>query len=317
MVDLNFKSMAKLTQIQKLDLIPSAIEAYLSDNSTTQVALAKLAGIDKAYVNQIAKSNEFIGKAKIADKYYEAIALAIGYKLEVTHWQHFNTFNFKLACVSIDAARIKKERLGIDGLTGLGKTYISTAYKRKFPKQVIVIKCSAIHNAKEFAKEFAEAVGITPIGTKGFLIKQACKAVKNIGDNPIVMIDEFENSKLSHIIPTIKVISDELEGCASVIIIGIGVKKMLQDAAEREKNGFVQVNRRWSFSWVKLDPNISEDIGLICDELGIKNRAAQNWLKNRVHDLDSLKRICVSALEEAEISGQEVTISLLNELFPL
>lgn len=74
--------MAKLTQIQKLDTIPSEIERYLSENSTTQVALAQLAGIDKAYVNQIAKGNEFIGKAKIADKYYEAIALAIGYKLE-------------------------------------------------------------------------------------------------------------------------------------------------------------------------------------------------------------------------------------------
>lgn len=71
--------MAKLTQIQKLEQLPAAIDRYLTENNITQVALAKLAGIDKAYVNQIIKKNETIGKAQIADKYYEAIALAIGF----------------------------------------------------------------------------------------------------------------------------------------------------------------------------------------------------------------------------------------------
>jgi|GEM_PF-5835225 len=84
-------------------------------------------------------------------------------------------------------------------------------YKRRFPKECIVIKCSGIQNAKEFAVEFAEAVGITPVGTKNKLIKDAYKAVKKMDGNPFIMIDEFENSKLVHIIPTIKVISDELE----------------------------------------------------------------------------------------------------------
>ena len=73
--------MAKLTQNQKLVVIPQAIEKYLQENNTTQVALAKLAGIDKAYVNQIAKGAESIGKAKIADKYYESIAIARDLKL--------------------------------------------------------------------------------------------------------------------------------------------------------------------------------------------------------------------------------------------
>lgn len=309
--------MAKLTQIQKLEQLPPAIEVYLSENNTNQVALAKLAGIDKAYVNHILKRNENIGKAKIADKYYESIALAIGFKFEKTYWKHFNTFNFKETTVSIDKARIKKDRLGIDGITGLGKTYITTLYKRRFPKECIVIKCSGIQNAKEFAIEFAEAVGIVPVGTKNKLIKDACKAVKKMNGSPFLMIDEFENSKLIHIIPAIKVIADELEDIAPVILIGIGVQKMLQDAAQRDKNGYVQLNRRFSFSWTKMDSNIAEDIEFICDELGISNRHAKNWLKTRVKDMDSLKRICVKALEEAEKTSQEVNISFLNELFPM
>lgn len=308
--------MAKLTQIQKLDLIPQAIEAYLSENSTTQVALAKLAGIDKAYVNQIAKSNEFIGKAKIADKYYEAIALAIGYKLEATHWQHFNTFNFKQSIITFENAREKKIRLGVDGDTGLGKSYAADMYKRKFPTQVFLVKISGIENSKEFAINLANEVGVVATGTKGAIIKRVCEKIKNLGDNPMLIIDEFENSKAGNI-PTVKTIADELQGYAAVVVIGIDVQKMLKKGAESRKNGFIQTNRRWSFGWTNLDPSIEEDIVLICHELGITNKPAVNWLIKRVKDFDSLKNIITTALEEAELTNQEVTISLLNELYPL
>lgn len=308
--------MAKLTQIQKLDVIPTQIERYLQENATTQVALAQLAGIDKAYVNQIIKKNEFIGKAKIADKYYEAIAVAIGFKLEKSYWRHFNTFNFKQSIIAFENARDKKIRLGVDGDTGLGKTYAAAIYKRKFPTQVFLVKCSGIENSKEFAINLANEVGVVSTGTKGAIIKRVCAKIKNLGNNPMLIVDEFENSKAGNI-PTIKTIADELEGFAAVVVIGIDVKKMLTKGAERRKNGFVQTNRRWSFSWTYLDPSIAEDIELICNEIGITNKPAQNWLKARVQDMDSLKNICVSALEEAEKTETEVTISLLNELYPL
>jgi hypothetical protein len=308
--------MAKLTQIQKLDLIPQAIEAYLSENNANQVALAKLAGIDKAYVNHILKRNENIGKAKIADKYYEAITLAIGFKLEKTYWQHFNTFNFKQSIITFENAREKKIRLGVDGDTGLGKSYAADMYKRKFPSQVFLVKCSGIENSKEFAINLANEVGVTTTGTKGAIIKRVCEKIKNLGNNPMLIIDEFENSKAGNI-PTVKTIADELQGYAAVVVIGIDVQKMLKKGAESRKNGFIQTNRRWSFGWTNLDPSIAEDITLICQEVGITNKHAINWLANRVKDFDSLKNIITTALEEAEISGQEVTISLLNELFPL
>ncbi len=307
--------MAKLTQIQKLEALPHAIEGYLHDNATTQVALAQLAGIDKAYVNQILKGNEMIGKAKIADKYYEAIALAIGFQLEKTYWMHFNTFNFKQAIITFENAREKKIRLGLDGDTGLGKTYAATMYKRKHPASVFLVKCSSIENSKEFAINLAEEVGVASTGTKGAIIKRVCQKIKTLGGNPMIIIDEFENSKAGNI-PTVKTIADELQGYAAVVVIGIDVQKMLSKGAERRKNGFVQTNRRWSFGWTYLDPSIGEDIENICIELGISNKPAQKWLKARVKDFGSLNNICITALEEAEKTEQEVTISLLNELYP-
>jgi DNA transposition AAA+ family ATPase len=306
--------MAKLTQIQKLELIPQAIERYLSENATNQVALSKLAGIDKAYVNHIVKGNDMIGKAKIADKYYEALALAIGLKLEKSYWNHFNTFNFKQAIITFEAAKEKKIRLGLDGDTGLGKTYAATLYKRKNPTSVFLVKCSSIENSKEFAINLAEEVGVATTGTKGAIIKRVCQKVKTLGNNPMILIDEFENSKAGNI-PTVKTIADELQGYAAVVVIGIDVQKMLSKGAERRKNGFVQTNRRWSFGWTYLDPSIGEDIENICIELGITNKPAQNWLKSRVRDFGSLHNICITALEEAEKTDQEVTVSLLNDLF--
>ena len=306
--------MAKLTQIQKLEVIPQAIERYLSENATNQVALAKLAGIDKAYVNHIVKGNDMIGRAKIADKYYEALAVAIGLKLEKSYWNHFNTFNFKQAIITFENAREKKIRLGLDGDTGLGKTYAATLFKRKYPTSVFLVKCSSIENSKEFAVNLAEEVGVATTGTKGAIIKRVCQKLRTLGNNPMIIIDEFENSKAGNI-PTVKTIADELQGYAAVVVIGIDVQKMLAKGAERRKNGFIQTNRRWSFGWTYLDPSIGEDIESICIELGITNKPAQNWLKARVKDFDSLKNICTTALEEAEKTNQEVTISLLNELY--
>lgn len=308
--------MAKLTQIQKLDVIPREIERFLHENRTTQVALAKLAGIDKAYVNQIVKKNEMIGKVTIADKYYEAIALAIGFKIEKKYWDHFNTFNFKQSIITFEAAREKKIRLGLDGDTGLGKTYAATLYKRKHSTSVFLVKCSSIENSKEFAINLAEEVGVPSTGTKGAIIKRVCQKIKTLGNNPMIIIDEFENSKAGNI-PTVKTIADELEGYAAIVVIGIDVQKMLSKGAERRKNGFIQTNRRWSFGWTYLDPSIGDDIESICIELGITNKPAKNWLKARVRDFGSLHNICITALEEAEKINEPVTISLLNELYPL
>ncbi len=308
--------MTKLTQNQKLEVIPEAINRYLTQNSTTQVALAQLAGVDKAYVNQIAQAKPKIGKVAIADKYYHAIATAIGLPLQKTHWQHFNTFNFKQAIITFENARAKKSRLGIDGDTGLGKTYAATIYKRKYPTQVFLVKCSGIENAKEFTVRLAEEVGVPTTGTKATIVKNVCQKLKNTGGDPILIIDEFENTKASNI-PTIKTIADALENHVAIVVIGIDVQKMLFKGAERRKNGFIQTNRRWSFGWTYFSPTIAEDITLICDQLGITNKPAQKWLINRVNDFDSLKNICTTALEEAEKSNQEVTTALLNELFEL
>jgi len=273
-----------------------------------------LSDVDKAYVNQIAQGKTTIGKAQIADKYYRAIAHAIGLDIEPTYWKHFDTKNYVQASLAINNARKNRERLGLDGNTGLGKTYIATDYKRSFPKECILVKCSGNQSAREFAKDLATACGISEVGSKSQLIKNACKTIKNT-PNAFVIIDEFENAPMASIIPIIKELADELEGVVPVILIGINVQEMLQKAYERGRNGFVQVNRRWAWKWTKMEADISEDIELICEELGVELQGAKNWLMGKIKDFDSLKNVLTTALKEAQETNQNVNNNLLTQLF--
>ncbi|MGV1019330.1 AAA family ATPase [Empedobacter falsenii] len=305
--------MTNLTQIQRTTDIPQAMQRFLDERGVKQPEIVKLSGVNKGTVNLISRGIEYNGKTRISDKYYQQIAHAIGFKLEKAYWQHFNTFNFKQAILTFENARKNKERRGIDGNTGLGKTYAATAFKKKYPKIVTLVKCDEVANTKEFVISIAEQLGTSTIGTKHKILKEVVKKLKE-KDEAYLMIDEFENSKKG-IIPVIKYLADELEGIVPIVVLGIDVEKMLSKSAERGKQGFIQVNRRWSFGWTFFSSEISEDIERICEMVGIERKTAINWLTARVKDFGSLQNIITTALIESEKSDEPITTEMLNDLF--
>lgn len=305
--------MTNLTQIQRTTDIPQAMQRFLDERGVKQPEIVKLSGVNKGTVNLISRGIEYNGKTRISDKYYQQIAHAIGFKLEKAYWQHFNTFNFKQAILTFENARKNKERRGIDGNTGLGKTYAATAFKKKYPAIVTLVKCDEISNTKEFVISIAEQLGTSTIGTKHKILKDVVKKLKE-KDEAYLMIDEFENSKKG-IIPVIKYLADELEGIVPIVVLGIDVEKMLSKSAERGKQGFIQVNRRWSFGWTFFSSEIAEDIEKICEMVGIERKTAINWLTARVKDFGSLQNIITTALIESEKSEEPITTEMLNELF--
>lgn len=305
--------MTNLTQNQRTIDIPQAMQRFLDERNVKQPEIVKLSGVNKATVNLISRGIEFNGNTRISDKYYQQIAHAIGLKLEKTYWQHFNTFNFKQAILTFENARKNKERRGIDGNTGLGKTYAATAFKKKYPKIVTLVKCDEVANTKEFVISIAEQLGTSTIGTKHRILKEVVKKLKE-KDEAFLIIDEFENSKKG-IIPVIKYLADELEGIVPIVVLGIDVEKMLSKSAERGKQGFIQVNRRWSFGWTFFSSEITEDITKICEMVGIERKTVINWLTARVKDFGSLQNIITTALIESEKSEEPITTEMLNELF--
>lgn len=305
--------MTNLTQIQRTQDVPQAMQRFLNERSVKQPEIVKLSGVNKATVNLIFRGIEFNGNTRISDKYYQQISHAIGFKLEKTYWQHFNTFNFKQAILTFENARKNKERRGIDGNTGLGKTHAATAFKKKYPAIVTLVKCDEVSNTKEFVISIAEQLKVSTFGTKHKILKEVVKKLKE-KDEAFLIIDEFENSKKG-IIPVIKYLADELENIVPIVVLGIDVEKMLSKSAERGKQGFIQVNRRWSFGWTFFSSEISEDITKICETVGIERKTVINWLTARVKDFGSLQNIITTALIESEKSDEPITNKMLNELF--
>lgn len=311
--------MTNLTQIQKTKEIPEAIKAYMDKTGANQSTISKLSKVNVTTLSFILKGETEIpnksGKTVISDKYYERIAHAIGYKLEKVYWQHFDTFNFKQAILTFERARKNKERRGIDGNTGLGKTYAAQFYKRQLPDVVTLVKCDEVANTKEFVISLAEELKVSTIGTKHKILKEVVKKLKDKNE-AFLIIDEFENSRKG-IIPVIKYLADELEGLVPIVVLGIDVEKMLSKAAERGKQGFIQVNRRWSFGWTFYNPDITEDIQKVCETVGIESKRVSNWLSKRVQNFGALQNIITAALIESEKSNEPITTELLTELFEI
>ncbi len=305
----------KLTEHQKLVEIPQAIRQYLDEKNSSQAQLAKMAGVGAAYVTQILQGKTHIGETQIKDKYYIDLCRAIGYNVTVQKWRHFDTANYMLQFTEVENARENKTRLVIDGDTGSGKSYFCKKYKKTKPNNTFIVKCLAVENSKEFAKNIAGVVGVETIGTAGAIIKKIADKLCNLDGDAVLIIDEAEHiGNKSGYINIIKSLSDLLEDKVAFVLVGMDISKILQRGFERKKQNFRQTARRFA-KRVLCFSDIREDISNICNELNIKNKHVLNWLTNRIHNFGELEYILLEAMEESEKSGTEISVQMLNELY--
>lgn len=305
--------MTNLNNFQKQTQIPDAIKKYLDEKDTNQAQLGRDAKVGEAYVSQILQGKTHIGKTEIKDKYYMSLCDAIGLKIEVEIWRHFNTNNFKMMVNKLIEARKNRARVAIDADTGAGKTYVCKKYKQKYPNETFVVKCSAIENSKEFAINIGEVVGVETHGTAGAIIKRVAKKLLSL-DNAILMIDEAEHiEKKSGYINIIKSLADLLEGKVAFALLGMKISEILKKGFDRNKQNFRQTARRFS-KREKCEDSIAEDVVNICKELGLKSASVQNWFANRMRNFDEFKVFVVDAITEARNINQPVTVGLLNKL---
>ena len=294
-----------LNEYQKTTEIPEALRRYMEETGHTQADISRVSGVGASYLNHIAQGKMIVsnknGGSEIKDKYYLMLCEAIQYPLKQEVWRHFNTYNFKQSINRIKSARTEKLRFTIDGDTGAGKTHACREYQKKYPKETYIVTCSAIENSKEFAKNIAEAVDVSTIGTAGTIIKEVIKKLTKQCDNALLIIDEAEHiEKKSGYINIIKALADGLENKVAFGLVGMDINKILQNGYERNKQNFRQT--------------ITEDIENICEDLGITSKNAQNWLKNRIKNFGDLEIIIKEAFKEAEKTNEPITDKLLKTL---
>ena len=307
-----------LNEYQKTTEIPAALRRYMEETGHTQADISRVSGVGASYLNHIAQGKMIVsnknGGSEIKDKYYLMLCEAIQYPLKQEVWRHFNTYNFKQSINRIKSARTEKLRFTIDGDTGAGKTHACREYQKKYPKETYIVTCSAIENSKEFAKNIAEAVDVSTIGTAGTIIKEVIKKLTKQCDNALLIIDEAEHiEKKSGYINIIKALADGLENKVAFGLVGMDINKILQNGYERNKQNFRQTARRFNLR-EKFDNDITEDIENICEDLGITSKNAQNWLKNRIKNFGDLEIIIKEAFKEAEKTNEPITDKLLKTL---
>ena len=307
-----------LNEYQKTTEIPEALRRYMEETGHTQADISRVSGVGASYLNHIAQGKMIVsnknGGSEIKDIYYLMLCEAILYPLKQEVWRHFNTYNFKQSINRIKSARTEKLRFTIDGDTGAGKTHACREYQKKYPKETYIVTCSAIENSKEFAKNIAEAVDVSTIGTAGTIIKEVIKKLTKQCDNALLIIDEAEHiEKKSGYINIIKALADGLENKVAFGLVGMDINKILQNGYERNKQNFRQTARRFNLR-EKFDNDITEDIENICEDLGITSKNAQNWLKNRIKNFGDLEIIIKEAFKEAEKTNEPITDKLLKTL---
>ena len=307
-----------LNEYQKTTEIPEALRRYMEETGHTQADISRVSGVGASYLNHIAQGKMIVsnknGGSEIKDKYYLMLCEAIQYPLKQEVWRHFNTYNFKQSINRIKSARTEKLRFTIDGDTGAGKTHACREYQKKYPKETYIVTGSAIENSKEFAKNIAEAVDVSTIGTAGTIIKEVIKKLTKQCDNALLIIDEAEHiEKKSGYINIIKALADGLENKVAFGLVGMDINKILQNGYERNKQNFRQTARRFNLR-EKFDNDITEDIENICEDLGITSKNAQNWLKNRIKNFGDLEIIIKEAFKEAEKTNEPITDKLLKTL---
>ena len=307
-----------LNEYQKTTEIPEALRRYMEETGHTQADISRVSGVGASYLNHIAQGKMIVsnknGGSEIKDKYYLMLCEAIQYPLKQEVWRHFNTYNFKQSINRIKSARTEKLRFTIDGDTGAGKTHACREYQKKYPKETYIVTCSAIENSKEFAKNIAEAVDVSTIGTAGTIIKEVIKKLTKQCDNALLIIDEAEHiEKKSGYINIIKALADGLENKVAFGLVGMDINKILQNGYERNKQNFRQTARRFNLR-EKFDNDITDDIEKICEDLGITSKNAQNWLKNRIKNFGDLEIIIKEAFKEAEKTNEPITDKLLKTL---
>jgi DNA transposition AAA+ family ATPase len=308
--------MTKLTEFQKTNQIPKEIKKYFNDKGIEDgggVLLSRLANIGEAYVSQIINGKTHIGKTIINDKYYISICKAIGFSINVELWTHFETFNYQTIVTKINENRADKQMFTIDGDTGAGKSHALEKYKTDNPEDTYLVKCSAVENAKEFAKRIAEELKLETTGTVGAILKRVVEKLQN-KSNAILLIDEAEHiGNKPGYINILKSLEDGLRKKSTIGIIGMGINTILENGYEKSKPNFRQTARRFS-NRETLEKDISDDVHKICEDLNINNDKVKDWFAFRVRNLGEFEVYIHKAFKEADKSGEKITVTFLNTL---
>jgi NACalpha-BTF3-like transcription factor len=294
---------------------------YLKTNNVSQVDLGKQIGCNTAYISLMIKNNSLKTPNGVVfeDKYFLGMANIIGYQIEVQNEAHLDSINYRMIYSAVGYAHRNRERVLIDGMTGMGKTYALEKYSKE-NLLTIYLKCTTSMSAKDMLSEILAY--IDPEKAKS--LKKERQIILELSDllvkKPyLLIIDELEGVKKEAIFRSIKEVADFCERKCGIVLCGINLIKLFDKQAKKEKTPFMQIQRRFNSNKVDRLELSADEIELVCNQKGLTNKSAIKWFQCSVNEFDTftmfLQQITVAVQKGKYASLAEIDSTILQRTF--
>lgn len=283
--------------------IQQAVTEALETPGQSQNRLAAQIGVSAATIINVKRGNwDLISPSMIAQ--FKAY-------FRIDNWGVRNTPNFASIVKLCEDARDQKRFLAVAGFTGAGKTTALRHFAQRNGEAYYVL-ANVLHTKRTFLQDIQRAMGIS----EGSSISDMMTAIirrLNTGTAPVLIIDDA--GKLSHTcLRLIQVIYDSTEFSCGIVIAGTEYLKQEMDRASRRNvMGFQELRRRIAY-WQPLRRPTKGIVEKLCEDFGISERAAVDYIYTNAKDYGTLRNMVLNAAAAAEKDGVIVNREVLVDL---
>lgn len=291
--------------------IVQALEQYMQEHNISQSELAEHSGVNASYIINMRKGDFTVKSAgktiNISDKWFNRIALFIGFATEKSYWTTQQTQQFKGILAALTDAKANAETTILIGETGCGKTYTCKLFAQKNPTEVFIVKVGSCDNIGDLIDKVLAQLKITvqfkSKSSKLRLIAQTMRNMSENGQEPVLIFDEAEYMKQPALC-AIKELYDALNTWCAIVLIGTEqLVSNIEKLKNRNKAGIPQLYRRIRYRMrplPKIDRNYKDFLNGIEPNL-------KKWLQKNCDNYGELHDVLVPAMREAERTNQELT----------
>lgn len=223
------------TNSEKQQIVDAA-KQYTAARTMSNNELAKLSGVNPAYLSAMFKGNFEVKSGNnrtspIGDEHFNKLAKYIGYHAKQVDWQLYETPQYKAGMMAINDARMSKRARTIICHTGSGKTTLVQHIAKQQPGNTFVITCAADLTIRGLIIALADKLNVPTSGSQDNIrgaIQARLQYLSNSDYNPLVIFDEAENLKLPAL-TRLKALYDNLVGSDSQYcgMVLIGTRELL------------------------------------------------------------------------------------------
>lgn len=310
-----------MTREEKQQIVKAA-QTYMADKGISQNELAKLTGVNASYLSNILKgvfsfTNSRTGEeSPIADKWFQAIADRIGFKLQKEYWPLVQTEQFIDIVKELTEAKEGAGTRIIIGETGCGKSYTVERFRLAYPQGTYVVTCNQNDKICDLVRKIQQALKVSFDGSVSYRIDRISMELSRIADNgqhPVLIFDEAEYLTVRGLL-SIKTIYDYLKGICGIVMIGT---TDILDKLERSKRreGMPQFIRRFKAGIHNVRP-IDRTFAKFFDGRGYAKDLI-NLLRMNADNYGELADYLEPALREADAQGKPLTKEFFESMFYL